>query len=236
MTVALIILIYTTIRNYKDTFRKIFLAALALPILVAMVSTGSRGAVVAFIAGAFVYLMPYYKTTKGAISAAVLAVTCVVAVVYIIADNAELVARWQEAYYDRNFSERENIFGATMEMVSERPIFGWGPIAATYQLGFLGGGWDPMDTHNLFLYLLAEVGLVGIIPFLVGLYYCFRSAWKARHGNMGLLPLALLVTTLFGNLSGNNLLWKPQWLVLALATASGSTLSRKLSRPLARVQ
>ena len=70
------------------------------------------------------------------------------------------------------------------------------------------------------LAVLLEVGIIGAIPYLVGLWLCAQSAWRARVGGLGLLPLALLSTVLACGMSGNILRWKTQWLVSALALAS----------------
>ena len=52
------------------------------------------------------------------------------------------------------------------------------------------------DAHNLLLHLLLEGGIVGTLPFLVGLWLCGQSAWKARSKPLGLLPLALFCAML----------------------------------------
>jgi O-antigen ligase len=80
-----------------------------------------------------------------------------------------------------------------------------------------------MDAHNLFLSMLMEVGVVGTIPFLVGLWLCFRAAWIARRGDLGLMPLALLVAVLTVNMGIPALLWKPFWLIMGLTLAAAST-------------
>jgi O-antigen ligase len=72
----------------------------------------------------------------------------------------------------------------------------------------------------LFFHLLLEVGVLGAVPFVIGLALCVASAWKARAGTFGNLPFALLMTTLSANLTQTYLTRKPQWLILALAVAA----------------
>ena len=75
--------------------------------------------------------------------------------------------------------------------------------------------------HNLYLWILKETGLLGAIPFFIGLWLCWRSVWKARGSAQGTLPLACLVFMLVINMNGTYLYYKLFWLVLAYALASG---------------
>lgn len=214
-------------KTYKKFGTNLLLAALTLPILVAMISTGSRGGIAAFVIGVCVYLLPYWKK-KRAFAALGFGGLAILAVGLLTASTPEVLERWQESYYERKFSERENIFADSIEMISERPVLGWGPAEYSYELGFRGLSSEPNDTHNLLFHLLTELGIVGTIPFLTGLLLVLRYAWRARSAGLGLLPLALVTAILAANLSSNNLVWKPQWLVLALATAYALTSSGKL--------
>jgi hypothetical protein len=72
-------------------------------------------------------------------------------------------------------------------------------------------------------HLLLEVGLLGAVPFFVGLWLCLTGAWKARAGKYGNLPFALLAMTLSANLTHTYLGRKPQWLILAFAVAAAAT-------------
>ena len=89
------------------------------------------------------------------------------------------------------------------------------------------------DAHNLFLYLFLEGGIVGTMPFLMGLWLCGQSAWKGRSKPLGLLPLALLCAVLASSMTHTDLRRKPFWLVLALASAAtpltaGDTTQHKM--------
>lgn len=223
--VAVVILVglrlYT---SYKHFMSKILLLVLTLPLLAAMVATGSRGGVLAFMTGCVVYLLPYWRS-KRTLTAIFFVMLGIVTVVYMIASDPEFLERWQTTYYEGSLAGREKIMPAAIEMALERPIFGWQPVAFLYELGFRSYGiWGQMDAHNLYLHLLMEVGLVGAIPFLVGLWLCGWSAWRARLGDLGLLPLALLFTVLASGMSGTTLVWKTQWLVLALTLAAASAV------------
>lgn len=230
MAVAVVILVglrlYT---SYKHFMSKILLLVLTLPLLAAMVATGSRGGVLAFMTGCVVYLLPYWRS-KRTLTAIFFVMLGIVTVVYMIASDPEFLERWQTTYYEGSLAGREDIFPATTEMILERPIFGWHPVQCFYELGWRLGLRTERDTHNLFLALLVEVGVLGTIPFLVGLWLCGWSAWRARLGDLGLLPLALLFTVLASGMSGTTLVWKTQWLVLALTLAATPTIPKELGK------
>jgi O-antigen ligase len=115
-------------------------------------------------------------------------------------------------------------------MISEQPIFGWQPIRSFFELGRRIKTWSGTDAHNLYLHLLIEVGFVGMVPFLVGLWLCIRAAWKARKGKMGIMPLALLAGLLAYSIGGTTLATKTTWLLLALGLASAATLHLEQQR------
>ena len=131
--------------------------------------------------------------------------------------------RWMLTLQEGNMAGREDIFAAAVDMSLERPLFGWQPFQSFYALGQRLGVPTGRDPHNLFLSLMLEVGIVGTLPFLVGLYFCGRSAWRARLGNFRLLPLALLLVLVTAGLSGTTIVWKTQWLLFALILSAGST-------------
>ena len=71
-----------------------------------------------------------------------------------------------------------------------------------------------------------QVGIVGTVPFCIGLGLCVRAAWRGRKSVPGIVPLALLATTLTVNLAGTDYELKWFWVVLAYALAS-ETYPRK---------
>jgi O-antigen ligase len=122
-----------------------------------------------------------------------------------------------------NLAGREHLYPALWTMFLEKPVMGWGPINNTHELAARVGERTrgKRSTHNLLLELLTAGGLVIALPFLAGAWLCVRNAWRARSGEHGVLPLALLCSLFLSNMSGD---WggsKLLWLVLAYALASG---------------
>ena len=111
-------------------------------------------------------------------------------------------------------------------MIAERPWLGWGPTENQYEIGKRIGEEkkDRRDAHNIVLELLSATGIIGAIPFLIGLVLSVASAWRARKGALSMLPLALLVTVLMGTMSGTWIAAKILWLVMGIALAAGAVV------------
>ena len=155
----------------------------------------------------------------------------VVGVIYLVLNDQSTMSRFERTYEQGETAGRNQIFAAAVEMISEKPLLGWGNMAGP-ELGSRTGKWS-RDTHNLFLYLLTTVGLLGTIPFLIGLGLCMRAAWTARVCSLGLLPLAWLVTIMVISMSGTPIGDKLMWIALALSLASGaSTVKHRMRKNL----
>jgi O-antigen ligase len=84
------------------------------------------------------------------------------------------------------FKGRQAAWTHTLEIVRDFPVFGSG--LGTFRQAFLGYypsgsslGW--LQTHNDYLQLLSEVGLIGFTIFLIGLFiFVARYYWKAVFG------------------------------------------------------
>lgn len=128
-----------------------------------------------------------------------------------------------QAAMQGNLAGREEIFPAAWQMFKDRPLVGWGPTnqyVLAVRLRLPPAEHLTRDTHNLFLEISTATGVLGATPYLIGLLLCCWSAWKARRGLEGILPAAQMVALLVGNLSGNFIMLKLQWVLLAYALAS----------------
>jgi hypothetical protein len=192
-----------------------------LPLLIGITLTGSRSGIGSLVIAASLYLFPSEGFKRKA-ALILWGILTIVTIVYMAMNDPVASARWERTYYEGNTSGRDKIYEAAIAMTAEEPIFGWQPVRSTFELGRRVKVRGGKDAHNLLLYLLIEVGLVGTVPFLVGLWLCIRAAWKARKGTMGILPLALLAALLAGSVVGTTLANKTTWLLLALGLASAA--------------
>jgi O-antigen ligase len=134
--------------------------------------------------------------------------------------------RWESTFATGDTAGRDTIFSEAWGMFLERPLFGWGPVTHYYELGSRLGLLY-RDTHNLYLWVLIETGILGAIPFFIGLWLCLWAAWNARDGLQGVLPLSMLLCLLINNMKGTFLSSKLFWIVLAYALASAYHATQK---------
>lgn len=220
MALAVIIVIGMLLNNnIQSRIARYSLAVSIIPISAAIVKTGSRTAMAAFMAGVLVYFLPmgWVRSKRLTIFFAFIGMAVMI---YLVSHDSTASSRWQETFSEGQTSGRTIIYRAAIQMISEKPLFGWSPEAYYYELGKRTRGWGKRDAHNLFLHLLLEGGLVGAFPFFVGIFFCIKDAWKGRQSYLGSLPLAVLLTIITANLTVNLIYRKSLWMVLALASVS----------------
>ncbi|MDH3601002.1 MAG: O-antigen ligase family protein [Candidatus Tectomicrobia bacterium] len=207
----------------KSLVYKLVLMSLSLPLMTALIYTGSRTACLVLLLGAVLLTLPY-RSSKRKMAAVVWVSLAIISAIYITITDPAMSSRWTLALEKGDTAGRDKIFLSSLEMFTERPLIGWGPVQLWYELGARTGS-RTRDTHNLFLHLLLEVGIIGTIPFCLGLYQCYRAAWKARTGSLGLLPFALVIAVLASNMALTYLTRKPVWVMLAIAPAAAVVAS-----------
>ena len=139
--------------------------------------------------------------------------------------------------YENNMAGREKIFPAAWNLFKEKPLIGWGPIDNMYELGKRvqifkdatlfkrsDSNKGVMDTHNMFLDALTSTGLFGTAPLYIYIILCILAALRARRGSQGALPLAMVVTVILIDMSGNWIASKLDWLMMAYALVSADFL------------
>src|SRR5262245_41351863 len=221
---AALALVYGRMRRGRS--RNLVVWAILPIIAIAMAKTGSRGGFLSLAAGVMIIVLrkgtPWAKIRNLAIVG--LALGVLVLAYFSLELNRK---RFGMTLEGGTMAGRELIFPAAWKLFLDSPLVGWGPGMNTKVLGarFFR---DELDTHNLYLFILTEVGLLGAIPFFAGMYFCLLSAWKSRAGPQGVLPLSLMVVAIMLNMS---LTWhqiKVFWLILALALASSEPIGRRI--------
>jgi O-antigen ligase len=208
---------------------KVSLVLLTVPLFLLTLKTGSRGGFVALMVGLLVFSVPIRNLTK-TIRAVFLAGLTIVSATLAVMNSPSMSERF-DAAFEGHLSGREGIFLVAFGMFQEKPFFGWHPIEMWHELGRrTNGPGKTRDAHNLFLHLLLEVGIIGALPFIIGLCVCGRAAWRARHGPFGWLPLAALVVTLVVNIGVTEIARKHFWLILAFSTAVALPQSTRHNR------
>lgn len=195
---------------------------------IGMVKSGSRGAVLAVVGS----LSIFFLRGKSLATKLKFGLVALAGIVFLVVASYRIEAvrvRWEQTIYEGKTAGRDIIFAEAIGMILERPLFGWGPINHYWELGPRTGD-ETKDEHNVYLWILAEVGLVGAIPFFVGLWLCCSAAWRARHGSQAILPLVMLLFLLALSMKGTLHKSKYFWVVLSFALASSSYVAVPRSR------
>ncbi|MEO8089576.1 MAG: O-antigen ligase family protein [Gemmatimonadales bacterium] len=211
----------------KNGWRLTLLGALTALLGFAVLETGSRGGLAALLAGVLLFALAA-DTFRSRLRNGVVAVLGVSLLVIATLRLPMMKNRLEESVKTGDLAGREQLYPALWTMFLEKPVLGWGPVENTYELALRVGQRDrpKRAAHNSVLELLSAIGLVGAIPFMVGVWLSVRSAWLARRGSHGVLPLALLGSLFVSNMSGDWIASKLLWVVLAYALASSKWIAR----------
>jgi O-antigen ligase len=211
----------TLLRRRKSAAGLVLAGLLAILLGLAILETGSRGGFAALLGGVLVFALAA-DTWHQRLRNGVIALVAVTLLVLATLRLPVMKNRLADSLTTGNMAGREQLYPALGTMFLERPVFGWGPITNTSELAIRIGERERSNraAHNLVLELLTASGLVGALPFFLGVWFSVRNAWRARIGKHGVLPLALLGTLFTANMSGDWIASKLLWLVLAYAFVS----------------
>jgi O-antigen ligase len=130
--------------------------------------------------------------------------------------------RFEDTRETGSMAGREVLFPTLWGMFLEKPWTGWGQVNNQFELAQRIAEQNRLtrDSHNLVLEVLTTTGIVGAIPFFIALGLMVGAGWRARHGPHGITPMALLVFSVLGAMSGNPITNKQFWFILGFAVAA----------------
>jgi O-antigen ligase len=168
----------------QQKMKKYLLLGLGIMSLATIVLTGSRTAYVGVVGIVFII---WLRSARKGLSIVVLIAG--MALTWIVAPQAykdqflsigsigDVVQG--ERIDDGSMNERWQIVTDAMEIFLDHPIFGVGVDAFMTARGERFDRWQ--DTHNLYLQILTNVGIVGLIAFMSMLHSIFQSLRKAKQ-------------------------------------------------------
>jgi O-antigen ligase len=154
--------------------------AWAICLAIALVLTFSRGAFLALVVFAIVTLITVRPALRKPLLAIAVVTAALVVVTIIVASNTPLMAsRFSYVALNYTLQTRSIIYGATWQMLTAHPILGLGLGGYVYVLH----GFPEIYPHDVYLAFWAELGLLGLVAFLIILAGLLWRGWRA-------LPLA----------------------------------------------
>src|SRR5262249_4441583 len=191
-------------------------------LFIGIMRTGSRGSILALLAGCIVFVL-HRASLSQRIKLWTIVVVGICLLVIASLTVVTMPTRWERTVFEGDTAGRDDINAQAEDMIAEKPFFGWGPSYHQIELARRVSYPGPVrDFHNLYFHMLTEVGLLGSIPFFLGVFVCLKSAWRARNTSQGILPLALLTSMLAMNISVNMAGERTLWLTLAYTAASAT--------------
>ena len=195
------ILLISVFFGFKKGIKKIFLLGLICVGVYCIVFLFSRAAYLAFVVALFLLLLfrkPLYLIPLLAV------LICWQTVLPSEVKTRIEMTTTETGQLDASAENRLVVWQQSIELFKSDPIFGVGFGVFRY-MGFQLG-----DTHNIYLKILAEQGIIGFFVFLILIFAFFREGWKlfrrgedelARSLGFGFLMclVALLINNLFGD-------------------------------------
>lgn len=193
-----------------------WLYRLHLPIVLwCIVLTASRGALLAVLAAMCFVPFTFNRVPAGR-KALLLALSGVVlaGAIYMAPQSAlERLSTTHSELASGSLNERRDIWKAGLQVWNENPVLGIGAGAFQEAVRPLFG--MPLAAHNLFVALLAELGVVGCVLFAGSMVACAVTSFKLPPMERR-LAFAVLATLVIG-VMGLEWEWrKPAWFMLAL--------------------
>jgi O-antigen ligase len=212
--------------------RVVTATAAAFVLAKSLMLVSSRGAIVGVAIGVLAFTV---NTTNIRLFARNLAIALVASAALSVAvyRSGSMMKRYQKTFETGSLSGRERIYPEAWQMFLDRPLFGWGPVDATFEMGRRTAG-DTIgqhnadgisanparETHNLALEVLTSMGVAGAAPIFLCMALSILTAWAARTGPRGTAPLTLVMTVLILSMNINWAASKQLWIVLAYAASS----------------
>ncbi len=227
---GIVILLLAIAQNRFKLGKWRYLLLLPLPsMLQFMVATGSRVSLIAFVL-ALVTGVGLFKTKRPLGKIVVLAGGAIVAFAIWLSVSASetLSNRLLSTFNDRDFAGRDEIWGNLLPLVAKHPFVGSGQTGydrfCELTFGYI------VSPHNVLLEVLCYTGFVGLSLYLWFLWRVFQSGWQSYRAEGWLLPLVLWCPIVGCLLSGQVLVWKFVWCILAY------NVGRPMPKPKLRVR
>lgn len=206
--------------------------AMTVLIVVAVLGTLSRGALLGLIAMGVLALAAGMVRLRTALGVSVVVGAVVLAVLAVVPSLVTTSLEQKGVVADKNVSERLDLWAAAGRMTLEQPVVGMGPGAFAryhdeYTTGLPQDVNHPLDVaHNTWLEVSSELGLLGLAAFVALLAIAFGTAWTAwrrRDDPLAGAVAAALVGCAVAGTFVTEQYYLPLWLLCGLAVGVGAT-------------
>lgn len=217
--IIMVALVVLADRAFNKRSSKMFFLAIFLS--VGLLYTGSRGALISTVAGLGYYFLQHMRnrgTRQRSLLLVVIGIAIAVTVLLILPEELFLSRFTLDSLlgledYRRGGHNRWTIWKYALPLVEGAPILGYG----------CGNFFEVIETvyrqcasHNLYILLLIENGIIGLFIFAVGLFRMLNAARREKD----YLAMTLLVSICIMSLTIDSITCKFFWVGMILAIAS----------------
>lgn len=217
MSVSILIISLSIMRDSigMGKFRYLLIIPL-FPMVMLLAETGSRVAFIAFVIQ-FIAVVLLSKSRRLSLKILLIVVGSIIGYftwLYLMEIDV-LRTRLIQSLYNGDLSDRDFIWGKVIQVIKSSPIFGVGKTGYAMQMRDVAG--SVFSPHNVFLEILVYTGIIGLYLYINFIYKNILIAFANYKLNKDLLPLLLFIPLAGLMLSGQLLVFKMGWVILAFS-------------------
>jgi O-antigen ligase len=216
-------------RNTRQSLRFIVFP-LAAAVAIGLAKTGSRTGTLYAVLGILI-LLPQTRAFVPRIKRYLVILLLAAVFAGVVSQIPTVLKRFESASSGPATDEsRVRMIPVLWQIFLRSPVTGTGPDRYQYELTrrampYMAEKQQTICSHNLALLLLVETGIIGFTIFSIGVGKALISAWRARNGPCGLLPVAWLLPMSIGGLTISSPIFAPIfWLAITYSLAGAVPL------------
>lgn len=212
--IALMIIFSLILEGKINLFYKFIFSIFALGIIAMISGTASRGAFILVFLGGFITVLLQKSTFKFKILTLLSASFLGVLLWQYFLSNKVLLERLTETAEEGN-TGRNDLWKAGMNIFYDNPVLGVGRSGFLKEMNIYYGA--PMDTHNIFIALLATTGLIGFLFFIIFFLRIWKYAfYNYKYSNSILFLIILTILTVHMSKAGGILTQIFPWFIFSI--------------------
>lgn len=210
VSLTIVFAFYFILNPHKTFGKKGLFLVLALPAFInLLLLSASRGALITTGFSVVLMLLMNKTTPFKRIMQVGLLVIAASYFMQKLVESELIYKRMTQFIEEGNTAGRGEIWENVLDISYNRPVLGYGTTGFENEMKKIYGG--NKDAHNLFLYILATTGVVGLSLFLYFLYFHLKkSVHNLRHGDVLKMVLFIFYFTTVvkaGGAINNKLMW-----------------------------
>ena len=188
-----------------------------------IVRTGSRTSLICLLIGCVIFLLSYDLPFRQKVSFLVFGSIAIIMLGLLMYNSDIMQQRFQEGADDETLGHRLPIWEATFPIIYENPWFGNG--ASGYEANIMQKLTKFRATHNIYLWVLVETGIVGSFAFLLLMFRLGRAALMVNRTIKSPIFLSIWFSYMVFFFTGGGVFATfDLWVIMAILVGSYSVL------------